>query len=371
MQITIEKSNLLEGVQRVQSVVDRKNTIPVLANILVEADAENNTIKLVATNLEVGMSTILPVSETTEGSITIPTQKIFEILRELPDSPLSLTIDENNWITLECSKANFKLAGLPKTDFPELPELPSRDTLLFEQAVLKEMITKTALAVSHDESRYALTGVLFSVDQQESSMIATDGHRLTVIKKPHNIDRGEDSEAVIIPLKAINEVKKLCDTEGQISINLGENQIAFRKDTTLLVSRLIDAQFPDYRQVIPDESRHIVTIDREELNHAIRRVALLCSDTRLIEFRLSAGELHLSSQDPNLGEAKEVIPIEYSADELAIGFNARYVLDFLSVINGDKVYLAVNDSLSPGLFTSNAEEDAGFSCVIMPMRVST
>lgn len=369
MQISIEKNNLFEGVQRVQSVVDKKNTIPVLSNILVEADAENKNITLVATNLEVGMSTLLPVSETTGGSITIPAQKIFEILRELPECSLSLTVDENNWITLECSKANFKLAGLPKADFPELPDLPSRDTLLFEQPVLREMISKTAFAVSHDESRYALTGVLFSVEKEEISMVATDGHRLAVIKKAHNIDREDNTEEVIIPLKAISEVKKLCDSEGQISVNLGENQIAFRKDTTLLVSRLIDAQFPDYRQVLPNESRYIATIDSEQLNHAIRRVALLCSDTRLVKFQISAGELNLTSNDPNLGEAEEVIPVEYEGEELAIGFNARYVMDFLSVVNGDKVLLGLNDSLSPGLFTSNAEEDAGFSCVIMPMRV--
>jgi len=369
MQIKIEKSNLFEGVQRVQNVVDKKNTIPVLSNILVEADVENNNIKLVATNLEVGISTVLPVSETTEGSITIPAQKIFEILRELPDAPLSLTVDENNWITIECSKANFKLAGLPIADFPDLPDLPSRDMFVFEQPVLKEMIARTAFAVSHDESRYALTGVLFSIDQQELSMVATDGHRLAVTKKSHNIDREDKVEEVIIPLKAINEVKKLCDSDEQISVNLGENQIAFRKNTTMLVSRLIDAQFPDYRQVIPDESRNIVTIDREQLSHAVRRVALLCSDTRLVKFQVSAGELNLASNDPNLGEAEEIIPVEYGGDELAIGFNARYVLDFLSVINGDKVLLGLNDSLSPGLFTSNAEEDAGFSCVIMPMRV--
>ncbi len=369
MQIKLEKSNLLDGVQRVQNVVDKKNTIPVLSNILFEANAETSTVKLIATNLEVGMSTELPVSETTGGSITVPAQKMFEILRELPDAPVTLTIDDSNWITLECSSANFKLAGLPKTDFPELPELPAQDTLVLQQSVLREMIARTVFAVSHDESRYALTGVLFSIAQQEISMIATDGHRLAVTKSPHNLDRADETLEVIIPLKAITEVKKLCDTDDPISINLGENQIAFQKESTILVSRLIDAQFPDYRQVVPSESGQIVTMEKEKLHHALRRVALLCSDTRLIKFAVSNGELHLSSNDPNLGEAAESISVEYTGDDLPIGFNARYVLDFLSVIAGNTVQLGLNDSLSPGVFTSNANEDAGFLCVVMPMRV--
>lgn len=369
MQVTIEKNKLFEGVQRVQNVVDRKNTIPVLSNILLETEPDAHILRLTATNLEVGISTTLPVSESTEGSITIPAQKIFEILRELPETSLVLTCDENNWVTIACAKANFKLAGLPKTDFPELPLFSSQDMIVFQQPVLREMIAKSSFAVSHDESRYALTGVLFTVNQQELSMVATDGHRLSVIKRTHDMEFGDTPVEVIVPLKAITEVKKLCETDEMISVNLSESQIAFRRDDSVLVSRLIDAQFPDYRQVIPSESRFMVVLDREQLHHAIRRVALLCGDSRLIKFSVAAQNLRLSSNDPNLGEAEESIPIEYDGEEVAIGFNARYVLDFLSVVSGEKIHLKLNDSLSPGLFTSDAEEDSGFSCVIMPMRV--
>jgi len=370
MQIRIEKNNFFEGVQRVQSVVDKKNTIPVLSNILVEGDPEKNTIRLIANNLEVGMSTVLPVSETTEGSITIPAQKLFEILRELPDSSLLLKVDQNNWVTLECSKSNFKLAGLPKADFPELPTLPAQDTMTLAQVSLKEMIAKTAFAVSHDESRYALTGVLFSISQNDLSMVATDGHRLAVITRPHTMQRETDQRLeVIIPVRAMNEAKKLCDSDEQIIINVSETQIAFRKETTMLVSRLVDAQFPDYRQVLPAESRHLVVMETSEFQHAIRRVALLCSDTRLIKFNVSAGQLKLSAANPNLGEAEEIIPVEYTGEEMTIGFNAQYVLDFISVVTGNKVTIGLNDPINPGLFLCNGEEDAGFSCVIMPMRV--
>jgi DNA polymerase-3 subunit beta len=407
MRINIEKSNLFEGVQRVQNVVDKKNTIPVLSNILLEAEMAANVIQLTATNLEVGISTKLPVSESTEGSITVPAQKIFEILRELPEAPLSLTVDENNWISIECAKSNFRLAGLPKTDFPELPLFSSQDVIVFQQPVLKEMISKTAFAVSHDESRYALTGVLFSVNQEELSMVATDGHRLAVIKRAHNMEFGATPVEVVIPLKAITEVKKLCETDDMISVNLSESQIAFRREDTVLVSRLIDAQFPDYHQVIPNESRFIVALDRQQLSHAVRRVSLLCGDSRLIKFNVNNQQLRLSSTDPNLGEAEESMPVEllssaapnhgdveesmpkeivssadpnhgeveenipgeYEGEDITIGFNARYVLDFLSVVSGEKIHLGLNDSLSPGLFTSDAEEDSGFSCVIMPMRV--
>ena len=371
MQLRIEKHNLLDGVQRVQNVVDKKNTIPVLSNILVEPSAQNNTVKLVATNLEVGMSTNLPVSETTEGSITVPAQKLFEILRELPEATVTLTVDEKNWITIECLKASFKIAGLPKADFPELPSLPSQDIVMLPQSVLREMIAKTSFAVSHDESRYALTGVLFSINNQELSMVATDGHRLAVIKRSYQLElSGEEAKEVIIPLKAITEVKKLCEGDGgSMSINLGENQIAFRKDGTMLVSRLIEAQFPDYRQVIPSESRLSVLADREEFSRALRRVALLCSETRLVKLNLSPGQLTMTASDPNMGEAQEVVPIDYAGDSLMVGFNARYIMDFLGVVTGSQVQIGLNDALSPGLFSCNGEEDAGFSCVIMPMRV--
>jgi DNA polymerase III subunit beta len=369
MRITIEKNVLLEGVQRVQNVVDKKNTIPVLSNVLFESDTAANLLNLTATNLEVGISTKLPITEGTEGSITIPAQKIFEILRELPDTVVTLVVDENHWITLECANANFRLGGLPKTDFPELPLFTSQDVVGFPQPLLRDMIGKTAFAVSHDESRYALTGLLFSVTSSDVSMVATDGHRLAVVKKPHSLEFGDQPVEVIIPLKAITEVKKLCDGEDFIAVNLSESQIAFRKDDTVLVSRLIDAQFPDYRQVIPAESRISVNLDKEVFNHAIRRVSLLCGDSKLIKFHLSANTLSLSANDPNLGEAKESMPVAYSGDDLSIGFNARYVLDFLSVAVGEQVILKLNDSLSPGLFMSDAEEDGGFSCVVMPMRV--
>ncbi len=369
MRITIEKNVLLEGVQRVQNVVDKKNTIPVLSNVLFESDPANNLLSLTATNLEVGISTKLPITESTEGSITIPAQKIFEILRELPDNVVTLVVDENHWITLECANANFRLGGLPKTDFPELPLFASQDVIGFPQPLLKDMISKTAFAVSHDESRYALTGLLFSVTNNEVSMVATDGHRLAVVKKPHNLEFGDTPVEVIIPVKAITEVKKLCDAEEFISVNLSDSQIAFRKEDTVLVSRLIDAQFPDYRQVVPAESRITLSLDKEIFNHAIRRVSLLCGDSKLLKFHLSTNELSLSANDPNLGEAKETLPVAYEGDELSIGFNAKYVLDFLTVANGENILLSLNDPLSPGLLMSDAEEDAGFSCVVMPMRV--
>jgi DNA polymerase-3 subunit beta len=369
LHINIEKKDLLDGVQLVQSVVDKKNTIPVLANILLEAEPQTSTVRLVATNLEVGMSTKVPMNEGTEGSITLPAQKIFEILRELPDAPINLTVADNNRMTLKCANAHFELAGLPKSDFPELPSLPSQDMIVFPQAVLREMIAKTAFAVSHDESRYALTGLLLSIKPQEISMVATDGHRLAFISKPHNIELGSTLVDVIIPLKAITEVKKLCESGGSISINLSDTQIAFRTEWTMLVSRLIDAQFPDYKQVIPQDSRVQVTVEKESFYRAVRRVALLCSDSKLLKFTVGAQRLGLVSNDPNLGEAAESLPVDYAGDELTIGFNAKYVLDFLSVINGDKIRIGLNDSISPGLLTSEAEADAGLSYVIMPMRV--
>ncbi|HWP46446.1 MAG TPA: DNA polymerase III subunit beta [Candidatus Limnocylindrales bacterium] len=381
MEIHIERKTFLEGIQQVQSVVERKSTSPILSHVLLET--KNTMLSLTATDREISIETLLPASITKPGSITLSAQKLFEILKELPESSVHLSTQENHWVVLKCQNSTFRLAGLPKIEFPELPSVKSDESFDLESPILREMITKTSFAISHDPNRNALTGSLFHTDNDRLSMVSTDGHRLAVITKEIPKDSALKNFEVIIPFKTVMEVKKLCDSspstgkqegaEAQrhvpvLNIGFGNNQIIFSKENTTLISRLIDAQFPDYKQVIPRTSLYHISMNKEAFHRAVRRVSLLSNEkSRLIKFTISPGLLHLTSFDPELGEAREELSVEYSGDEVVIGFNAKYISEFLSVIEGETLHMEFNDPLSPGLFTSPEEKD--FQCVIMPMRV--
>jgi DNA polymerase-3 subunit beta len=366
MEITIERKSFLDGIQQIQSVVERKNTIPILSHVLIETKEAG--ISITATDLEVSIQTFLPASIEQPGSITLSAQKLFEILRELPEAIVHLKTEENHWATIRCQSSTFRLAGFPKVDFPELPAVKTDDTFGLEQNTIKSMIAKTSFAISHDPNRNALTGSLFLLDDSGLFMIATDGHRLAVTTKPRPEGYAFKNFEVIVPFKTILEVKKLCNSEEPITIALGNNQIIFSEEYTTLISRLIEAQFPDYKQVIPKVVQYHVEVNKEALHRAVRRVSLLSNEkSRLIRFMITPDLLTLICNDPDLGEAKEEIPVKYTGDEIAIGFNAKYVIDFLSVVEGENISIEFNDPLSPGLFASPEEKD--FQCVIMPMRV--
>lgn len=372
MEIHIERKTFLEGIQQVQSVVEKKSTSPILSHVLLET--KNAMLSLTATDREISIETLLPASITKPGSITLSAQKLFEILKELPESSVHLSTVENHWAILKCQNSTFRLAGLPKIEFPELPIVKSDESFELEQKILRDMIAKTSFAISHDPNRNALTGSLFLTDTDKGhtpsiSMVSTDGHRLAVITK--DLPSGTTAPIafeVIIPFKTVMEVKKLCDSEGPVHIGFGNNQIIFSKENTTLISRLIDAQFPDYKQVIPKASLYHIYMNKDAFHRAVRRVSLLSNEkSRLIKFTISPGLLNLTSFDPELGEAREEVPVEYTGDEVIIGFNAKYISDLLSVIEGENLHMEFNDPLSPGLFTSPEEKD--FQCVIMPMRV--
>lgn len=384
MEIHIERKIFLEGIQQIQSVVEKKNTVPILSHVLLDTKVQNpklearnskletqdsaqGTLSVTATDLEVSMETYLPAHIDKPGSVTVSAQKIFEILRELPEASVYLKTEENNWVTLKCQNSTFRLAGLPKVEFPELPTVKSSESFELGQSILKNMIAKTSFAVSHDPNRNALTGSLFLASEEGLSMVSTDGHRLAVVTKQNPGNGGVKNFEVIIPFKTIMEVKKLCNSDELMTIGFSGNQIIFSKENTTLISRLIEAQFPDYKQVIPKTSQYHIEMNKEAFHRAIRRVSLLCNEkSRLIKFTIRPGLLSLTSHDPDLGEAHEEIPVKYPGEEVVIGFNAKYVMDFLSVIEAETITMEFNDPLSPGLFIPQEEKD--FQCVIMPMR---
>ena len=367
MQLRINKTPLLDALLRVSGVVDKKNTIPVLSNILFRPDAATGTVKLTATNLEIGATATAVAVECDDAPITIPAQTLLEIVRELPDAVVALTVDDQNWITIECLKAKFKIAGLPETDFPNIMPL-SGQTITLPQATARNLFAHVAPFTSKDESRYALTGVLLLMTANSIRAVSTDGHRLACITSP--LTDGSDVAPVVIPLKAAQEIKKLCEKDtGDLRVTFGDLQMSFDTGATMLITRLIDAQFPDYNAVIPKESHAVAVLNREDVVAVLRRVALLCSETYLVKCAFSANALTLESMNPQVGNACETLAIEYAAAPLTMGFNAKYLLDVFGVTSGEHIQIALTDAVSPALLTTDSPADDGFQCVIMPMRM--
>lgn len=366
MQLRMQKTTLLDAIQRVVGVVDKKNTIPVLSNLLFQPVASTNTVKLTATNLEIGVTALASVIECDDADVTIPAQKLLEIVRELPDAIVTLTTDDKQWITLECLKSKFRIAGLPSGDFPNIAALDGR-TITLPQPLLRDVLAHVTPFVSKDESRHALTGVYLTFTADSLRAAATDGHRLACMTK--SLTAGCDIVPVIIPAKAAQEARKLCDSDGDATLTFGENQMAFATGATTLITRLIDAQFPDYQTVIPKESTAIAVLNREMVVSALKRVALMCSQTYLVKCAFNANALTLESMDPQVGNAVESFGIDYAAAPLTMGFNAKYLLDVLSVTGGQHVQMALTDASSPALLTTDSPADDGFQCVVMPMRI--
>lgn len=373
MHFTIEKDVFLRGLGRVQGIVERKTTLPILSNVLIVA--RDGEIGLTATDLEVGLNGSYAATVKTPGKITVSAKKLHEIIKELPDGEVSFRAKENSWIEIRCGKAIFNIVGLSAEEFPYFPELGRERFIEIKAADLKEMIEKTLFSVSTDESKYNLNGIYFRAMADENNrevlrLVATDGHRLALIQRPLNGESTEElRNGVIFPRKGIVELKKMTE-EGQGSILLGflDNNAVVRKDQTTVVMRLVDGDFPDYNRVIPKGNDCIGTIKTANFLHALKRMAILSSEkSKGVKLVITPGMLEISSSNPEFGEAREELEIEYQGPEISIGFNARYLIDILLVQNEASVHLNLKDNLSPGLVRPDMDPD--FFAVVMPMRL--
>ncbi len=366
MEIKVSKSNFLKAANLVGGVTAQKaNTLPILGNVLLETTSTKE-LRLIGTDLEVGISTTLPVEVIKEGSITIPSKKINEIIRELPEGDIEITVSKNNAVNIKSGKSYFKIMGLTKEDYPKLPEWSSKDVIELDQSLVKESLSLTAFAISYDETRYVLNGVLLSVKGNKIRFVATDGRRLAFIEKEFKNKTGKEFE-MIIPVKAVHELIKMLGWEGTVEIVPSQNQAVFNLGETYLVSRLIEGHFPNYEQVIPKTEKTKVTAGREDLLQAIRRASLLTSpDSPAVKFDFLKGKILISSRSPNLGEAKEEIGAEVSGDDVAIGFNPQYVMDALKNMDIDKVVISLSDPDKPGLLKGKD----GYMYVVMPMQLN-
>lgn len=369
MELTIRVPELVKALQRVQGIVEKKTTMPILANALLKAKGKNK-ITVSATDLEIGLTADYEADIAKSGAMTLGAKALYDIVRSLPEKTVTLKQAANQWVEISCGKVKYRVVGMAPESFPSLPTFEEVPFFTVEPAVFKEMIDKTLYAVSTDETRYNLTGVY--CEQMAGSpgirMVATDGHRLAVVERPTG-DSPAMKEGVIIPRKGLVELRKLLD-EGSEGGQLGfvDNSAVFVKDGITLTMRLVDGKFPDYQQVIPNASSRRVHVARQALADALKRTSLLSPDkAQGVRFDLTQGALALSSNNPDLGEAREEIEVEYDGDPLKIGFNFRYISDVLQTLTEDQVELELTDELSPGVIRGVGSE--GYRAVIMPMRI--
>jgi DNA polymerase III subunit beta len=368
MEVRISRDVLLNGVHKVQGIVEPKGAMPILSHLHLSADKDSICIR--ATDLEIGTLGHYAANVSSQGAVTLNARKLFDIVRELPDEEVYLKKEENNWLTLKCEKSKFRLPGLPPEDFPPLPEYSEKPLLGFDSKILKEMIRKTFFAVSPDETRQALNGLLLEVEGDNASLVGTDGHRLAIISRPvkSNAEKGEVL-SFLLPKKALSELLKLMeDEDATFGFSSQDNHLAFICGKQVIVSRKIDGKFPNYRQVIPSDNPLKAKADRSGLTHALKRVALLADEkSKMVRFEIQKGNLSLISDNTDLGAAHEEMPIEYDGEEVSIGLNAKYVLDILNVIEGDSVTLNLKDQNHSCLFTVG--DDDQYKSIVMPMRL--
>ena len=371
MQFVVSKQNLQKELGFVQGVVEKKNTIPVLSNILIESVGES-TIRITGTDLDVTIRCDMDAEEiSVPGSICVQARKLFEIARLLPDAPVSFKKEENDWVTVKCDRAKFKMVGVSRDAFPEVPTFKSAPTKISAE-ILKTFIDRTIFAITQEESRYTLSGAKFILDESGAKMVTTDGHRLAYVERKEVTSNGtKETIDTLIPRKTLAELTKLtAGYEGEISLGMDENHIYFEVGPRLLVSRMLYGQFPNYEMVIPKNNDKSVEFDGALLNLAIRRVALMADDrSHAIRFHLEPDQLVISSQNAEEGEARESIQADYSGAETDIGFNAQYLQDFLNVIGEGKVAFEFRDGNSQAQLRPSESDKYDYKYIVMPMRI--
>jgi DNA polymerase III subunit beta len=375
MELKIGVAELAKALGRSQGIVEKKSTMPILSHVLLEA--KNGTDLVVsATDLDLAVSSDHKCEVLREGAVAVSARHLYDIVKALPEQTVTLKRAQNNYLEVRSGPSEFRIVGLPAEDFPALPKFEKVPFADVEPAALLEMIERTFFAVSTDETRYNLNGVFFEPSADALRLVATDGHRLSLVERQvggtFGLKRG-----VILPKKGLQELRKLLAEAAEAGAEGGETKLGFvensavlRRPGVTLSMRLIEGLFPDYRQVIPKATDRSVKLGRDRFQETLRRISLLSTDkAHAVKLELSKGTLRVSSQNPDLGEAKEEVPVDYEGEPLKIGFNARYILDVLSVVQSKDVAFELADDLSPGVLRGAEEADQGFTAVVMPMRI--
>lgn len=368
MKFIIHRNPLLSALQKTQSVVEKRNTVQILSNIL--CTVKGNELSLSATDLEIGIKITLPVEMKQEGKLTLPAKNFLDIVKELPEKELEITRKDNNWVEIICGKSKFNIVSLSADEFPSLP--PFEEKVYVESRVdaLKGMIDRTSFSVSTDATRYNLNGVYFEhVEANVMRMSACDGHRLAFEDQEVFMKMPEFKRGLIIPKKGLVELRKFLDEDtSSVGLSFERGYVFAKLNDTYLFIRLIEGEYPDYRTVIPKSADKLAKIDKAAFSSALKRVSLLAHEkSRAIKMTIGEGNLVISSSNPDMGEAREEMDINYKGETIEIGFNSKYLLDYLSVMDSEELELRFKDRLNPGVLQGAGK--ANHTYVIMPMRV--
>ncbi|HZV35557.1 MAG TPA: DNA polymerase III subunit beta [Verrucomicrobiae bacterium] len=369
MNLTIAKDQLINGLQAVQNVVGTRTTLPILSNVLIRA--EGDRVEFTATDLDVTIACAVEASVKKPGATTVPVKKLFGIVRELGNPEIEIEVDDKNTCSVRAGSSFYKINGLSADEFPPLPKFKEDKKVSLPQEKIRGMMKKTSFAISNDESRYVLNGIFISLKEHKMTMVATDGRRLALVDEEMDVSEKSQGE-FIVPAKAVNELNRLLQDKGDVELRYSENQASFTlKDekgfSILIITKLIEGNYPNYRQVIPAEAKERVALGREEFLHALRRAEIMTSEkSNSVKLTFSKNNLAITANSPEVGEARETLAINYKGKEMAIAFNPKYMIDPLNALANDEVFLELIDELSPGVFKINGP----FLYVVMPMRLS-
>ena len=369
MKLTITKDQLISGLQAVQNVVSSRTTLPILSNVLLRAEGER--LEFTATDLDVTIASSVAATVTKPGAATVPVKKLFGIVRELSVGEIDLEVDDKNVCSVRSGASFYKIHGLAADEFPPLPKFKEDKKVSLPQEKIKGMMKKTSFAISTDESRYVLNGIFLSLKDHKLTMVATDGRRLALVDEEVDIADNSQGE-FIVPAKAVNELNRLLLDKGEVEIRYTDNQASFtlkddKGSAILIITKLIEGNYPNYRQVIPNEVKERISLSREEFVHALRRAEIMTSEkSNSVKLTFGKNNLAITANSPEVGEARESLAINYKGKEMAIAFNPKYMIDPLNALTDDEVFIELIDELSPGVLKINGP----FLYVVMPMRLS-
>lgn len=365
MKFSISKEAFLNALQQVQHVVSTRTTLPILSNVLIKAGKEG--LLFATTDLDVGISGTVEADVKDTGATTLPARRLATIVRELPASEVDVSVDEKNVAHIRSGPSSFKIMGLAHDEFPPLPTFGDSKEFKIEQRLLKECLRKTSYAISTDETRYVLNGILCSFRDNMLTMVATDGRRLAMVEQEMEFPQSNEGD-IIIPTKAVNELQRLLGDEGEVTLKIGSGQIGFDLGNYFLSSKLIEGNYPNYRQVIPGESKERIALDREPLLKTLQRVSLLLSDkSNSVKLNFTRDNLEVVANSPDVGEARESVAIAYKGPDMIVAFNPEFLMAPLRNLLNDEVHLHLIDEISPGVIKSGGS----FLYVLMPMRVNS
>ncbi len=363
MKFSIEKDQILEALQKVQSIVGQRTTLPILSNVLLEAG--KGRLTLTTTDMEVSVCTSIEADIQRDGATTLPARRFFSICRDLPNHQVEISVS-SDVAEIISGSYNCKLEGLSTDDFPPMPTFEESSSYKLREGTFRDILQKTSYAASTDESRAILNGTLMAFRDNKLTVVCTDGRRLALVEQEIDMPEAADLD-IVIPSKTVNELIKTLDEDGEAVIKTSATQVAFEFGNIFIISKLIDGTYPNYRQVIPSQCEERIAVDREMLQSAVRRVSLMLDDQAAsVKVKITENRMELITSSPEVGESHESVPVKYSGKDITIAFNPAFLMAPLKHLDNDEIFLELSDELSPGVIKTNVP----FLYVIMPIRVS-